>query len=181
MHCHYAGISYEPWNLDQDFNYNISDLDDLPAKSLVIFASPNNPTGTTLSIEDLKSLLEKHPESMFLADEAYFEFNDQPYVELLKDHSNLMILRTMSKTMGAAGIRLGYLMGASALIQELKKVRLPFMLNHFAMESAKVILSDAEMQSFVSNNVKNAMDERERIFQALAPVGERKWLPYHSF
>ncbi len=172
MHCQYAGISYEPWNLNKDFEYDLASLPPLPEQSLVVFASPNNPTGTSLDINLLDKLLGDHPRSMFLADEAYFEFNDQPYIELLQRHSNLMILRTMSKTMGAAGIRLGYLIGAAPLIAQLKKVRLPYLLNHFAMEAAKVILSDPEMQEFVQNNVRNAIAERESVRTKLIPLAK---------
>lgn len=173
MYCKFADIQYETWKLNQDFEYELANLPELPAKSLVIFASPNNPTGTSLDIDMLRQLLLDYPDSLFLADEAYFEFNDQPYIDLLRDHSNLMILRTMSKTMGAAGVRLGYLIASEAIIAQLRKVRMPFLLNHFAMEAANVMLSDPEIQTFIQGNIDNAISERERVRNALKPLGQR--------
>ena len=172
MQCNYGGVPYETWDLDENFEYQTSRLPSLPEGSFVVFASPNNPTGSSLSQETLEKLLKENPKTMFLADEAYYEFNDEPYTHLLKDYSNLMILRTMSKTMGAAGIRLGYLMGSSDLIQQLKKLRLPFLLNHFSMEAAKIILTDSEMQDFVQKNVENAVSERNRMWEILSAKGE---------
>jgi len=173
MHCRYSGIDFETWDLDDHFDFQLDRMPDLPSGSFVVFASPNNPTGSFLPKKDLETLLETYPEVYFLADEAYFEFNDEPYIELLKDHANLIILRTLSKTMGAAGVRLGYAIGAKSLIQELRKLRLPYLLNHFSMEAAKVILSEPEMRDFVRRNVENVREERDRLFSDLQNLGER--------
>ena len=170
LHCQYAGISYELWPLNEDIEYDIDTLPNLPKGSLVIFASPNNPTGTVLSSQSFAELLKSNPDSMFLADEAYYEFNDEPYRELLAEYDNVMILRTMSKTMAAAGVRIGYLMGASSIIAELKKLRLPFMLNHFALEAAEAVLSDPRMRAFVDQNITNAKQERSRLAEGLSSI-----------
>jgi histidinol-phosphate aminotransferase len=174
MHCRYTNVPYETWDLDDQFEYRLERLPELPEGSLVIFASPNNPTGSFLAKDDLKTLLERNPKSYFLADEAYFEFNDEPYAELLADYSNLLILRTLSKTMGAAGVRLGYALGASSLIHELRKVRLPYLLNHFGMEAAKVILREPEMQEFVRRNVDNVRQERDSLYEGLKACSSRE-------
>ncbi|MFW7377573.1 MAG: pyridoxal phosphate-dependent aminotransferase [Oligoflexus sp.] len=173
-HCRYSGIGYETWDLDDRFDFRLEKMPDLPQGSLVVFASPNNPTGSFLPKNDLQALLERYPDSYFLADEAYYEFNDEPYIELLEKHANLMILRTLSKTMGAAGVRLGYAIGAKSLIQELRKMRLPYLLNHFGMEAAKVILSEPEMKAFVQRNVENVRLERDRLYTELQVLGERE-------
>ena len=173
MHCNFAGLDYELWPLDENFNYDIDALPDLPDNSLVIFASPNNPTGTVLPAKDFALMLKNHPKVMFLADEAYFEFNDEPYAELLAEYSNMMILRTMSKTMGAAGVRLGYLMASSAVIEQLRKLRLPFMLNYFALQASEAVLTDKAMREFVKQNVDNAVAERERLALALEQFADK--------
>ena len=167
MHLNYSGVEYETWDLDENFEYQVDKLPALPEGSFVVFASPNNPTGSSLSPETLEGLLKNNPKTMFLADEAYYEFNDQPFTPLLKDYSNLLIMRTMSKTMGAAGVRLGYLLGSSDVMAQIRKLRLPFLLNHFSMEAAKVILSDPEMQDFVQKNIENAVSERDRMWSVL--------------
>jgi histidinol-phosphate aminotransferase len=169
-HCHYAGIPFETWDLDENFHYRRDRLPALPDGSLVVFASPNNPTGTGLPKAEFRALLKEFPKVMFLADEAYYEFDDEPYTALLGEFSNLLILRTLSKTMGAAGVRLGYAIGSPELISLLTKLRLPYLLNHFTMEAARVMLTDPEMKAFVARNIDNARRERERVFQALQGI-----------
>ncbi len=171
-HAQYAGVEYEPWLLDEDFNYRVDRLPSLPDGSLVIFASPNNPTGTSLPKAQFRELLQRFPKVLFLADEAYYEFDDDPYTDLLGEFPNLLLLRTLSKTMGAAGVRLGYAIGSPELIGTLSKLRLPYLLNHFTMEAAKVIFTDPEMMAFVQRNVANAKSERDFVFdrlQAMSP------------
>ena len=174
MHCRYAGISYKPWHLNENLDYDPQALADLPAGSLVVFASPNNPTGSVLAKTEFEALLKAHPESMFFADEAYFEFNYEPYVDLLRDFDNLLILRTFSKTMGAAGVRLGYAIGSESLITELRKLRLPYLLNHFAMQAAQVILTEAKMKDFVQQNIDNVCFERDAMAKSLEDMADEK-------
>ncbi len=166
-HAQYAGIRYETWDLGENFQYDPKRLPDLPPGSFVIFASPNNPTGNSLPKNVFKELLKAHPQTLFLADEAYYEFDDDPYTDLLSEHANLLILRTLSKTMGAAGIRLGYALGSPDLISNLSKLRLPYLLNHFTVEAAKVIFTDPEMMVFMRRNIENAKKERDRVFTLL--------------
>jgi histidinol-phosphate aminotransferase len=169
-HCHFSGIPFETWNLDENLHYRRDRLPALPDGSLVVFASPNNPTGTSLPKAEFRALLQEFPKVLFLADEAYYEFDDDPYTDLLSEFSNLLILRTLSKTMGAAGVRLGYAIGSPELISLLTKLRLPYLLNHFTMEAARVMLTDPDMKAFVARNIENARKERERVFKALQAI-----------
>ncbi len=169
-HCHYAGIPFESWDLDENLCYQRERLPALPDGSLVVFASPNNPTGTGLPKAEFRALLKEFPKVLFLADEAYYEFDDEPYTDLLGEFSNLLILRTLSKTMGAAGVRLGYAIGSPELISLLTKLRLPYLLNHFTMEAARVMLTDPDMKEFVARNIENARSERERVFKGLQSI-----------
>ncbi len=173
-HAQYLGIPYETWNLDENFEYSIQNLPTLTDGSLVLFASPNNPTGNSLPKKDLISLLKAYPKVLFLADEAYYEFDDDPYTDLLADFSNIILLRTLSKTMGAAGVRLGYLLGSADLIKNLAKLRVPFLLNHFTLAAADAIFNDPEMREFMNRNIANARTERERLFHQLVPITQGK-------
>lgn len=169
-HAQYAGLKYETWNLDNEFCYRRELLPDLPDGSFVVFASPNNPTGTSLNKAEFRQMLQDFPKVLFLADEAYYEFDDDPYTDLLNDHSNLIILRTLSKTMGAAGVRLGYAIASPELIGAMTKLRLPYLLNHFTMEAARVIFTDPEMMEFVHRNIQNAKSERDRVYLELSKL-----------
>lgn len=176
MHCRYAGIPYETWDLNESLDYDISALPELPPGSLLVFASPNNPTGNSLAKKDLETLLKQNPQSYILADEAYYEFDKEPFTDLLEVYPNLMIMRTLSKTMGAAGVRLGYLLGSEELIGQLTKLRLPYLLNHFAMEAAIFLLGSDDMKAFVKKNIDNVVNERVRVHKALEQLSSGKGL-----
>ncbi len=170
-HCQYEGIPYEVWPLNKDLEYDINDLPELPINSLVIFASPNNPVGNALSKKDLKTLLDKNPTSIFLADEAYFEFAEEKFTDLLSDYGNLIILRTCSKTLGAAGIRLGYVIAHQDYISIFQKLRLPYLLNQFTLAAASIFLKDRSLQSFVSTTVAKIKQERDQLIGCLNHLG----------
>jgi histidinol-phosphate aminotransferase len=166
-HCQYEGIEYEPWPLNQDLEYDVSLLPDLPKGSLVLFASPNNPVGNILTKSTLKQLLTKYPDTMFIGDEAYCEFGDEPYTDLLGEFPNLMLIRTFSKTLGAAGLRLGYIVAGANVIELLKKPRVPFLINQFTLVAAGEVLTNPEMARIFDDIVKNAISERKRVCAAL--------------
>src|SRR5262249_50832699 len=94
---------------------------------LVFVANPNNPTGTSVSPEQLSQFIQAVPENVCLAlDEAYIEFLDEP-LDLLADiraghRPNLLLMRTFSKIYGLAGLRLGYGIGHPEFISQLEKV-----------------------------------------------------------
>ena len=176
-HCRYDGIAYERWSLDQNFEYDISLLKDLPEYSAVIFATPNNPTGTELPLDKLRQLLIDHPQSMFVADEAYGGFTDQNLLPLLAEFSNLILVRTLSKSSASAGIRLSYIVAAAPLAEELHKVTLPFIVNHFSAIACRYIFGDAALQKFLAKNTAQIVAERERIYLELLKVPAVKVIP----
>lgn len=170
-HCTYEGIPFTPWLLNADLEYDVGALPDLAPGSLVIFASPNNPVGNTLPRKDLRDLLVSHPGTLFIADEAYYEYATEPYTDLLKDHANLLLLRTFSKTMGCAGVRVGYVLGAPPTLNLLRKVRVPYLLNHFALACAEVLLDDAEVDAHLQSIKANAVAQRDGLWRDLQTLG----------
>lgn len=172
-HCQYEGIAYEPWPLNGDLEYDLSALPQLPNGSLVLFASPNNPVGNVLSRQTLKQLLQQHPQVLFVADEAYCEFAAEPYTDLMSEFDNLLLIRTFSKTMGAAGVRLGYIVAGSNVIELLRKPRVPFLINQFTLAAATEVLDNPTMTKIFDEIVKNAISQRDRIFQVLKEEGRR--------
>lgn len=90
---------------------------------VVILTSPNNPTGCCTAVEDVRRILEAS-DALVLIDEAYIEFAPEKTCrELLDEYGNALILHTFSKAFSAAGVRLGYYLGAKDVIQEFLKVR----------------------------------------------------------
>ena len=172
QHLKYSGIPYEPWALNEDLEYDFNLLPDLPPRSLVVFASPNNPVGNILERSKLVDLLKKYPNTMFIGDEAYLEFASEPYTELLKDFSNLMLIRTFSKTMGAAGVRLGYLIGAPEPISQVRKLMVPYLINRFSLAALPLVLSDKAATDQFQSVVQTTINERDRVVKELRQIGK---------
>ena len=118
-----------------------------PATRVVFVANPNNPTGTTVTREDLRRFVDAVPPHVLLAlDEAYVEFLDEP-LDLLSElrsgaRANLLLMRTFSKIYGLAGTRVGYGIGHPDFVAALEKIRQPFNLNAPAQAGALAALDD---------------------------------------
>jgi histidinol-phosphate aminotransferase len=109
--------------------------------ALTIVCSPNNPTGGALTTVDIERLCAAS-EGLVVIDEAYHEFSGQSAVPLLAAHPNLVVLRTFSKAMGMAGLRVGYLLASPELVREINKARLPYNLNFFSQAAALAALEE---------------------------------------
>lgn len=108
--------------------------------TLTILTTPNNPTGRALTIDEIERIAMASP-GVVVVDEAYVEFNSHPSaITLFDEHPNIMVLRTLSKAFGLAGARIGYLIARPSVVQELMKSRLPFMVGHFAEQTALRVL-----------------------------------------
>ena len=131
--------------LGRDLEYDAAALSAARRRAqapVTIVCSPNNPTGGVLPLGDLARLLAE-ADGLVIVDEAYHEFAGQSAVPLLADHPNLIVLRTFSKAMGVAGLRLGYLLAAPEIAQEVNKARLPYNLNFFSQAAALAVLEQA--------------------------------------
>jgi len=107
---------------------------------LTILTTPNNPTGLAMTLDEIERIVTASS-GFVVVDEAYVEFNPEgTAAELLDRHPNVLILRTLSKGFGLAGARLGYLLAHPAVVDELMKARLPFMVDRFAEQTALAVL-----------------------------------------
>jgi len=124
---------------------------ELSKPDVVVICSPNNPTGCVMSLPDLVSLLEATG-GLVVVDEAYFEFSDQTAVSLLEQHGNLIVLRTFSKAMAMAALRVGYLLAAPELVREIAKGVLPYNVNVFSQTAAEVAIQmyQTELKPLIS-------------------------------
>jgi len=134
--------------------------------SVVIVCSPNNPTGTVLPPDEVARLC-RETDALVVVDEAYHEFAGQSVVPLLHDHGNLIVLRTFSKAMAMAGLRVGYLLASPELVAEVNKARLPYNLNFFSQAAALAVLSDPEP---VEAAVARLVRAREVLFRDLGAL-----------
>jgi histidinol-phosphate aminotransferase len=113
---------------------------------VVFLTSPNNPTGTALNLDVLDAVLKSVPNTIIVVDEAYAEFRrdgvDSAVTRVAK-HENLVVTRTMSKAFALAGVRLGYLISSTAMVDALQLVRLPYHLSSVTQVVAKTALGFA--------------------------------------
>jgi histidinol-phosphate aminotransferase len=165
--------------LQTDLQYDVSALlrnIEETQPQVTIICSPNNPTGCAISDADLRTILEA-ARGLVVIDEAYHEFAEHSVVPLLNDYDNLVVLRTFSKAMALASLRLGYLLAAPRLVTEIRKAVLPYNLNAFSQTAAEVALEMYESE--LRPLVKMILAERDRLFDqlnqchGLAPVPSR--------
>ncbi len=154
----------------------IADLVDARTR-IVFLCNPNNPTGTAFSRDDLTAFMKRcPPDVLVVLDEAYYEYVDwdefPDSVKMLKDHPNIMILRTFSKIYGLAGLRVGYGIAREDVIRDVSKTKTPFNVNLPAQEAALAALGDDE---FVERSVAVNAEGKNYLYREF----ERLGLKYH--
>jgi histidinol-phosphate aminotransferase len=156
--------------LTKELSYDISTLQKTVSDlepGVTIVCSPNNPTGCVLSDQDLRALLESTT-GLVVVDEAYHEFAEHSVVPLLNEYKNLVVLRTFSKAMAMAALRVGYLLAAPELAAEIGKAVLPYNLNAVSQTAAEVAveLYEDELRPLV----RKISAERERLYGELGLI-----------
>ena len=139
---------------------------------VVFVASPNNPSGQSISLDDLRRLLRAMRRGVLIVDEAYGEFSSEPSaIALIEEFpTRLIVTRTMSKAFAFAGGRLGYLVAAPAIIDAVLLVRLPYHLSVLTQVAARAALRHADD---TLGSVADLVAERERVSAALTDLGFR--------
>lgn len=144
-----------------------------PKTRLLFLANPNNPTGTSIGAEDFERLVRELPEHVILvSDEAYNEYVRRPdfpqSIPLIAERPTLVILRTLSKIYGLAGLRVGYAIGDPELIGYLERARHPFNVSSMAQAAAVAALSDDEHVARVRDLTHRGL---ERLEQGIRELG----------
>lgn len=121
VYCRLYGIDHRTTPLDEKLRLRVDDFG--RDNGGIIFPNPNAPTGIAISRADIARLLERHPDVPVVIDEAYVDFGAETAIPLIADHPNLLVVRTMSKSRGLAGLRVGYAIGNTALIEALVRVK----------------------------------------------------------
>jgi histidinol-phosphate aminotransferase len=131
--------------------------------AMLIICSPNNPVGNAIGEDELRSILDVHT-GVCVLDQAYVEFGGFNALGLIDEYRNLIIARTFSKAMAAAGLRLGYMLGAAEIIAEINKIKLPYNINFFTEHAASLILDNAPA---AQSSVEAIIGERDRLYERL--------------
>lgn len=93
---------------ERDFDFDLAELEVPAGTSLVTIVNPNNPNGGIFDMAPLPGLLKRHPQTLFLVDEAFIGLAGESVVHLVPHHPNLLVTRTLSKAHSLAGFRVGY-------------------------------------------------------------------------
>lgn len=143
VYCQLYGISYQTMPLDADFLIDVGDY--VAPNGGVIVANPNAPTSVALPLAEISLLLENNPDSVVIIDEAYVDFGGESATSLIEEFDNLLVIQTFSKSRSLAGLRIGYAMGQSHLIEGLDRVKNSFNsypLDKIAIDAGVASLSD---------------------------------------
>ncbi|MCT0219442.1 histidinol-phosphate aminotransferase family protein [Synechococcus sp. CS-1329] len=146
---------------------------------ILLLCNPNNPTGTRLAPELILELAAAAPRTLVVVDELYEAFTGDSVLPPLLNlgaadsfaaHPNLLVLRSLAKTAGLAGLRIGFAIGAPALVDRISRVTGPYDINSFAVTAARAALAD---QAYVDGYVAEVLRAREWLLEQLQAAGIR--------
>ncbi|GAB2496231.1 histidinol-phosphate transaminase [Promicromonospora xylanilytica] len=146
-----------------------------PRTRVVLVCTPNNPTGPAVRADELETFLAAVPKNVLVVlDEAYLEFVRDPQVpdgiDVFTRHTNVLLLRTLSKAHGLAGLRVGYAIAEPRLVAGVRAVSTPFGVSHVAQAAALASLEPTTRGELLGR-VDTLVDERTRVVQALRDQG----------
>ena len=164
----FAQLNYHGMPLDENFEIDLnSTLLAIKSKKpkLIFIAYPNNPTGNSFDYDVIREIIES-TDALVVLDEAYYAYSEKSFLAEIKNFSNLVVLRTISK-IGFAGLRLGLLVGSQETIEQLNKLRLPYNINILTQASANFLLKDRQR---IVSNAKIIINERRRLYDELSLI-----------
>lgn len=153
-----------------DFSVNIDILIEKAKEinpKLILVCNPNNPTGYLISKDEIKRLLD-NTDSLVVVDEAYIEFAEGSMIDEIENYENLIVLKTLSKALGLAGIRLGYMVSNMEIINWVNKVKSPYNLNTLSQAFGLMAL---KKKNLIPAYVEKIKKEREKLYKQLKEIG----------
>ena len=162
-------IPYECQTLDENFCIKIEDYK--KENGGIVLANPNAPTGVMAEVSVLEEIIAANRDSVVIIDEAYVDFGGASCVSLIEKYDNLLVVQTFSKSRSLAGMRIGYAMGSSKLIQYLNDVKFSF--NSYTMNTLTIVAGVASMmdEAYFRENIAKVVATRERTKLELAKLG----------
>lgn len=165
----------EEYTLPQDY------VKEVNGSKLVFICNPNNPTGTIIEKNKLVEIVSSLPDALVVVDEAYIEFCPQYSVsDLLDDHPNLVVLRTLSKAFALAGARCGFLLANSNIIDMVMRVIAPYPISEPVNQIATQALSPLSL-IMMQQQADLLIHQGERLTQALKDYGAAPLPAYGNY
>jgi histidinol-phosphate aminotransferase len=135
--------------------------------ALTFIANPNNPTGTLANRKNLLEYIEKSPGKIVI-DECYFEFCGESVVDLAMEHPNLIVLRSLSKSFGLAGLRIGYAVAHPETIDVMNRHAMTFPVNSMAQAAGIAVLKHVDRYQ---DHIERLIEERDKLRRTLMTAG----------
>jgi len=154
-------------NLLPDYQLNMEGIAEaIDENTKIIFiCSPNNPTGNSINRADIETILANF-NGLVVIDEAYINYSRQKtFIQELTDYSNLVVLQTLSKAWGLAGLRVGMAFASEEIIEVFNKVKPPYNMNEASQQLTLEALQNVDQ---VNNWIKESVAEREKLRAALS-------------
>ncbi len=148
--------------LTEDYQLNMEGIAEAIDKNtkMIFICSPNNPTGNSINREDVETLLANF-NGLVVVDEAYINFSRQKtFIQELTEYANLVVLQTLSKAWGLAGLRVGMAFASEEIIEVMNKVKPPYNINEASQELALKALENVEQ---VNNWIKETLAQRDKL------------------
>lgn len=152
-------FSFDPVQFEQDIRQK--------EPAVVYICNPNNPTGNVHTEQYIRHLLEEFTDTLFLIDEAYYEFSGLTVKDLVKEFDNILISRTMSKAFALANFRVGYLIASKDNVQFVNRIRNPKNVSTIAQTAAIAALEDTD---YMWKYVHDVHEGQEYFLQATASL-----------
>jgi len=137
----------------------------------IIFPNPNAPTGLLLTLDAIESLLQKNSDSVVMVDEAYIDFGGTSAIALVNKYPNLLVVQTLSKSRSLAGIRVGFAIGSTELIEGMERVKNSF--NSYPIDRLALVASVAsfEDEEYFQQCCQKVIDSRTKLISQLELMG----------
>ena len=161
-----AGVQSVEVPLREDFSVDVEAMIATARREearMIFLCTPNNPTGNPMPRSDIQQIIDE-TDCLVVVDEAYGEFASDSFLPLVEQHPRVVVLRTLSKAFGLAGIRVGYAVAGEVVARELNKVRLPYNLNSLSQLAATIVMQNPEA---IWERVAMIKRERLRLEKAL--------------
>ena len=169
VYCGLYGIESVAIALDDDFKIRIDDY--ARKNGGIIIANPNAPTGQLLPLTEIERLLAAHPDSVCVIDEAYVDFGGDTAIALVNRYPNLLVIRTLSKSHALAGLRVGYAIGHTDLIDALDREKNSF--NSYPLDRIAIAGATAAMhdKNYLEKTRHAVMNSRSVLVKNLEALG----------
>jgi len=165
VYCGLYNIGFKTVPLTANFQINADDY--CIPNGGIIFPNPNAPTGCLVSLQDVEKILRHNKDSVVVIDEAYIDFGGQSAAPLLREHPNLLVIQTLSKSRSLAGLRVGFAMGHRELIDALERVKNSF--NSYPLDRLAIVGAIAAFKdvSYFEQTRTTIMKDRDQLATAL--------------